>query len=94
MHIHGPNPYGPNPLDPRSAERTSRLTPLNQEPATAGPAAPTAGDHIRLPQPGPEIRPEMVERGRALAADPSWPPAGVIQQVAALIVPFTTDELQ
>jgi hypothetical protein len=34
----------------------------------------------------PEIRPEVVARGRALAADPNYPSAAVIRSVAALIV--------
>ena len=33
----------------------------------------------------PEIRPEMVARGRALAADPSYPGSSVLSQVAAQI---------
>jgi hypothetical protein len=34
----------------------------------------------------PEIRPEVVARGRALAADPSYPSAHIIQHIAAQIV--------
>lgn len=34
----------------------------------------------------PEIRPEMLARGRALAADPGYPPPAVIANVAAQIV--------
>jgi hypothetical protein len=34
----------------------------------------------------PEIRPEVVERGRALAADPHYPPTAVIRQVAAQLL--------
>jgi hypothetical protein len=34
----------------------------------------------------PEIRPEVVARGRKLAADPDYPSASVIQRVAAMIV--------
>jgi hypothetical protein len=34
----------------------------------------------------PEIRPEVVERGRALAADPSWPPQEVLRKVSELIL--------
>jgi hypothetical protein len=30
----------------------------------------------------PEVRPEMVEKGRALAADPSYPSAAIIQRIA------------
>ena len=34
----------------------------------------------------PEIRPEVVARGRALAADPNYPSMAVIRNVAATIV--------
>src|SRR5581483_3118985 len=34
----------------------------------------------------PEIRPEALARGRALAADPNYPPASVLRQVASLLV--------
>lgn len=34
----------------------------------------------------PSIRPEVVERARALAADPSYPPPAVIKSVARQIV--------
>ena len=34
----------------------------------------------------PEIRPEVVERGRALAADPSWPPHEVLRRVSEIII--------
>jgi hypothetical protein len=34
----------------------------------------------------PEVRPEMVERGRALAADPGYPPQSIIGQIASQIM--------
>lgn len=34
----------------------------------------------------PEVRPEVVERARALAADPSYPSDDIIRQVSGLIV--------
>ena len=34
----------------------------------------------------PEIRPEVVERARALARDPSYPPMDVLWQVAGMIL--------
>lgn len=34
----------------------------------------------------PEIRPEVVERARGLAADPNYPPHAVLQHVAAQIL--------
>ena len=34
----------------------------------------------------PEVRSEVVARGRALAADPSYPPPDIINKLAGLIV--------
>lgn len=34
----------------------------------------------------PEIRPEVVERARALAADPAYPADDIIRQISAAIV--------
>jgi hypothetical protein len=34
----------------------------------------------------PEVRPEVVARGRALAADPDYPSTAVIRSVAAMII--------
>lgn len=34
----------------------------------------------------PEIRPEVVERAKALAADPNYPSASVLRQVSGMIL--------
>lgn len=34
----------------------------------------------------PEVRPEVVARGKALAADPNYPPASVIGGLASLVL--------
>jgi hypothetical protein len=34
----------------------------------------------------PEVRPEVVERGRTLAADPAYPSPDIIRHISALIV--------
>ena len=36
----------------------------------------------------PEVRPEVVARGRALLADPNYPGPQISEKIAALIVPF------
>jgi len=36
----------------------------------------------------PEIRSEVVERGRQLLSDPNYPGPEIAQQIASLIVPF------
>jgi hypothetical protein len=43
----------------------------------------------------PEIRPEVVARGRALAADPSYPSVEVLRQVGAALLrsPDLTEDI-
>lgn len=57
----------------------------------------TAGaDYLRAAlQAQPEIRPEVVERGRALAADPAYPSSEIIRHISAQIVgsPDPADEV-
>ena len=36
----------------------------------------------------PKIRPEMVERGRALLSDPNYPGQDVVRKIASLITPL------
>lgn len=42
----------------------------------------------------PEVRPEVVERGRALAADPNWPTHAVMAKIGEIIAgsPDPTDD--
>jgi hypothetical protein len=39
----------------------------------------------------PEIRPEVVDRGRELLADPTYPPQHVVERIAALVTPLSED---
>jgi hypothetical protein len=39
----------------------------------------------------PEIRPEVVERGRKLLADPGYPSPEIVRKIAALITPLSED---
>lgn len=65
---------------------------LHSKPASAGSPATdrfspenTAALKSAL-QAQPEVRPEVVAHGRALAADPSWPPQAVLRSVAGAIL--------
>jgi hypothetical protein len=40
----------------------------------------------------PEIRPEVVERGRQLAANPNWPTPEIINNIAGMITPFSAED--
>lgn len=40
----------------------------------------------------PEIRPEVVARGKALLADSNYPGPQITEKIAALIVPFDTSD--
>ncbi len=39
----------------------------------------------------PEIRPEMVERGRQLLADSNYPSQDIINNIAGMITPFSEE---
>jgi hypothetical protein len=39
----------------------------------------------------PEIRPEVVERGRQLLADPGYPSQDIVRKIAGLITPLPED---
>lgn len=64
-------------------------------PKSAGPAAGPGADQLSLEKiellrealaAQPEIRPEVVARGRELAADPAWPGQGILRQVSEIIL--------
>ena len=84
--IHSTSPSdgatGPNPVS----------VDLHKPPARP---APAPQDHLSTDQAdrlhdalanSPEIRPEVVARGLALAADPGYPPPAVIQGLAGMIL--------
>jgi hypothetical protein len=56
------------------------------ESADAGASLQRVSDLIATLQTTPPIRPEAVQRGMALAADPSYPPAELVQKLAAFVV--------
>jgi hypothetical protein len=79
-----------------SSDRTGRTetTPPIPAKAQSRPPLPVA-DQVSLDKLGvlraalaaqPEVRPEVVERGRELAADKSWPPASVLRRVSEIIL--------
>lgn len=39
----------------------------------------------------PEIRPEVVARGRELLADPNYPSQAIVEKIAQLITPLSED---
>ena len=76
-----------------AAGRAQALQSAVQVPASA--SAPAKNDNLSTAgieklraalKSSPEIRPEVVERGKALAADPSYPSLAVIRHVSAKIV--------
>lgn len=79
-----------------SSDRASRANAIQPEMQQTAQARYRAGrDSLSTPnsqslqdalERQPEIRPDVVARGRELAADPSYPSASIIQNVAAQIV--------
>ncbi|MFI5336190.1 MAG: hypothetical protein ACHQ5A_05380 [Opitutales bacterium] len=73
------------------AARPEPVSPLPPKVTLKGPGADqfSATNSAALRQAlasQPEIRPEVVARGRALAADPSYPSADIIRQVGQRIL--------
>ncbi|MDP1579776.1 MAG: hypothetical protein Q8M02_05825 [Candidatus Didemnitutus sp.] len=77
-----------------SSDRTIRadaVAPVQQKPVVRGPgsdqfsASHSAALRAALAA-QPEIRPEVVARGKALAADPSYPPLDVLRHVATAVI--------
>lgn len=66
--------------------------------APASPASPVAaGDKLELNalealRSEPEIRPEVVAKGRELLNDPNFPSKEIMHEIAKLIVPFADEE--
>ncbi len=60
-------------------------------------AAAQNGDTVKLGaldklRSQPEIRPEMVAKGKELLNDPNYPSQDIVEKMAKLIVPFADDE--
>ncbi len=75
------------------ALRTSALAADTQKPAAArtqsgrDSLSTDKAEHLRTALANtPEVRPEVVARGQALAADPGYPSAAIIKSVAGVIV--------
>ncbi|MDQ8180433.1 hypothetical protein [Pelagicoccus sp. SDUM812005] len=63
----------------------------------SGNAAAAAGDKLQLNaldslRSQPEVRPEVVAKGKELLNDPNFPSKEMMQDIAKLIVPFADDE--
>lgn len=61
------------------------------------PAAAAAGDTLKLSslaalRQEPEIRPDVVAKGKELLNDPNFPSKEMMRDMAKLIVPFADDE--
>jgi len=64
---------------------------------TAEPQAKPVEDKVELSKlealrSEPEIRPEVVARGKELLNDPNFPSKEIVDSIAKLIVPFDDDE--
>jgi len=47
---------------------------------------------VNMLQEQPDIRPEAVERAKAMASDPNYPSAAMISKLAKLVISGTTEE--
>jgi hypothetical protein len=86
----------PSMIQPTSPSDAAGRAKALQALEHATPAPPTAkndrlstagSDQLRAAlKAQPEVRPEVVQRGRALAADPAYPSADIIKHISAKIV--------
>ncbi len=65
---------------PASAEATNAANPQNTDTIKLG-----ALDKLRSE---PEIRPEVVAKGKELLNDPNWPSQEIVESIAKLITPL------
>lgn len=80
--------------------RTETVSPVPQKPVVRGPGADQfSAEHSATLRAAlaaqPEIRPDVVERARTLAADPNYPSLDVLRHVAGQLLAspdLTTDE--
>lgn len=90
-------------IDPQNhASQIFAQSAASQSKAQSQPAqakAPIGGGHekvelnaLKALRGEPEIRPEMVAKGKALLNDPNFPSKEVVESIAKLIVPFADDE--
>lgn len=91
-------------IDPRNnashiyAQNLAKQNPAGQAKAASETAkAPQAGDTVALTaldrlRAEPEIRPEVVAKGKELLNDPNFPSQEMINEIAKLIVPFADEE--
>lgn len=76
---------------PDRAARLDAVTPTPLHPQPRGPESDRfLPEHTEALRTGlarhPEIRPEVVERARALAADPSYPSPAILRRVGEIIL--------
>ena len=65
--------------------------------AASNPGLGVSGEKVEFSQldalrKDPEIRPEMVAKGKELLNDPNFPSKEIVDSIAKLIVPFADDE--
>lgn len=77
------------------SDRSAHANPIETASARANRTPPDQPDRLaidRLPQlrqallRQPEIRPEVVERGRMLAADTNYPSSDILRQIGGLLL--------
>jgi len=75
----------------------TEATKRSSAPAEAGAEIKPAGEKVELSKldalrSTPEIRPEVVARGKELLNDPNYPSKEIVDSIAKLIVPFDDED--
>jgi len=84
MQISAANNSVPSlPIEPKASSPAAPVPPV---PPADNTSLRRVAALLTMLENKPEIRPEVLARGRALAADASYPPPDVISKLAGLIV--------
>ena len=80
-------------LSPAAQSQNAAAQPKPATPEDAETLSAEMTDKVRASLAAmPEIRPEVVERGRQLLSDPNWPTPEIINSIAGMITPFSAEE--
>ena len=76
----------------RQNAKTADAAAAESKPALGASAEKVEFSKLDAVRKDPEIRPEMVAKGKELLNDPNFPSKEIVDSIAKLIVPFADDE--
>ncbi len=88
-HPHTPKVYTQNPANPANAKPASADAAKSDNTPIGEKVELSKLDALKSE---PEIRPEVVAKGKELLNDPNYPSKEIVDSIAKLIVPFDDEE--